>query len=141
MLTEVHWVKVEADTGNVPSVLLERPLPYGDDPKANLFNHSELARVGTYWTPDARPFLVDKPPDWSVTKSGVYVRVPVFPYLTGAASLAVIFGLGAQIGAEALCQFTAVVRSEPLKMTLVLGNDCLPVPGGFRCWVGFAFLV
>lgn len=79
-----------------PVFLLERPLLHGDKPKGGLFNASEVARKGTFWTPTTS--LLEGNIEWSLVDKDQYVRVPIFAYRTASKAASHIVGLAFQCG-------------------------------------------
>lgn len=136
----VHWVDVGPflGAGVRPEVALERPLAYGDDPRGGLFNTAEVARKGVYRVPDGGVFDPDLP--WKTTSAGKTVRVPVHAYRVSEYSLAAVFALGVQLGAEAASRLAAAGFPEPGEAVMVFGSEVTDLGGAFRAYVGLAFI-
>lgn len=122
-----------------PVQMIERELLHGTKPKANLFNTSEVARVGNYWVPQNS--VTQEGTLWTVAKEGQYVRVPVMAYKTVSRSAAHIFATGLTVGLAAFMSLQAHTNERPVRIYLVLGNICSdlhPQEDAFRCYVGIA---
>lgn len=99
---------------------------------------SQIARPGEFWVPING--LLEQQIQWSVSRSGEAVRVPVHAYKTDRA-LASIWGLGVQIGMMAVDALRSKTQDRPLEVTLVIGHDCTdlsPAEDAFRCYIGVA---
>ena len=99
-----------------------------------------------HWLVRNKPVgVVEKPStDWSMTDSGGFVRIPLFPYIANGShpSTAVAYAM------EVALQCLTMVGSDRVKrIHLVIGDPVQQVtlPGEttpvLRFWVGFAFSV
>ena len=76
------------------------------------------------------------PVEWSLTKDGEWVRIPLFSYTTNAKDFGAVFGTGMQLGALAMSELPDDAR--PDKMQLVLGS-VYEVEEGYQLWAGVAY--
>jgi hypothetical protein len=137
---EVVWMDVRPNllSGEPPAHMQARPLAHGDKAKVPGWRVAEVARVGEFWVPQGPLFPAV---EWTVSKAGDFVRVPVFAYKTSFPSLAHIFGLGVQVGLAALADLRNRTGDVPIGVLLVLGHECTdlrPAEERFRCYVGLS---
>lgn len=135
----VEWIDVRAflQIREQPVYMIKRPLAHGDNPKGNVFNVAEIAKVGEHWVPQADVF---NDAQWSFTKAGDMVRVPIVAYKVDR-TLASILGLGLQIGLAAVADLRNYTSDVPHTVILVIGHECTdlaPAENLFRCYVGLA---
>ena len=123
MKLDVKWMDVTANllAQQQPVAFFEKPTPT-----------AEFAVV----TSD----LLSQPPSFATVKLGDVIRVPVFAYRTPSRALGWIFGLGTQIGMEAVAWLVNHTERAPLAANLVLGHECtdLSPEDGYRCYIGIA---
>lgn len=141
MIWHPQWLDVRPHLaqGQQPVVLVQRPLLHGESAKGGVFGIAEVARLGTYWVPEADVLTTDG--GWTFAKSGAHVRAPVIAYRTPERALASIWGLGIQIGVAALASLRARTDAVPTECHLLLGHECSdlsPHASAFRCYVGLA---
>ena len=93
MLFDTKWIDVNGNlqSQQQPVFFLERALLHGDKAKGGIFNVAEVARKGDYWTASS-PLPTEI--DWSNTKTGEHVRVPVFAYRTTQKAITALVGIG-----------------------------------------------
>jgi hypothetical protein len=144
MRTTVRWIDVSASLkdGIQPTVLIERELAHGTDPKGQLFNLAEVARLGSFWAATAPLISADEDPQWSLNAKDKYVRVPMHAYLTAERAKSHILVTGIEIGIRAAMSFARKVRKAPEELILCIGqqvDDLAPERNHFRCYVGVAF--
>lgn len=141
MIWHPQWLDVRPHlaAGRQPVVLVERPLLHGQSAKGGVFGIAEVARLGTYWVPNADVITTDG--GWQFTKSGAHVHVPVIAYRTPERALSSIWALGLQLGMAAIESLRRRTPDLPAECHLLLGHECtdlLPAAAAFRCYVGFA---
>ncbi len=134
----VRWIDVTPYllANEQPVFMLDRPKAH-NNPKVWAGN-TQVAHMGEFWVPYG-PIISDNP-EWSTTRTGPIVRVPVFAYKADRA-LSALWALGLQIGMAAIADLRHHSNDAPQSITLVLGNDCtdlLPAEAAFRCYVGVA---
>ena len=143
MRTTVRWVDVSTslNDGNQPVVLIERELVHGSEPKGQLFNVAEVARLGSFWVATAPLISDSNDPRWSLTAKDKYVRVPISAYLTAERAKSHILVTGIEIGVRAAMSYTGKVGKAPEELILCIGqqvDDLAPERNHFRCYVGVA---
>lgn len=126
------------NAGIQPVYFIERELLHGDKAKGDTFSQAQVARVGTYWTP--KHSLLGPPQNWSVTRDGQYVAVPVLAYRSEYFGLPAILQNGLILGAAAMDQYRQITNEVPLILHIVYGSECTPLPteNSYRCYVGFS---
>lgn len=136
----VKWYNVTpnllSQTQPVIDVLVERERNH--DQRRAWAGGSQVGRPGEFWVP-VSDLLVPEI-NWSVSKSGEAVRVPLHAYKTDRA-LASLFGLGVTLGMTAIAALSDKTRDKPLEVILVIGHDCTdlsPAEDAFRCYIGVA---
>lgn len=137
----LHWFDVAPyrDGSVAPQFTIERPLPSGRSANAaGMFAAGEVSRLGEFWVPTLSIYSARQ--EWSVTKSGQYVRVPILAYRTKGRTLPHILATGLSLGLEVL-RTAEFDTSRIGEITIVLGNECtdLAADEAFRCYVGMAF--
>jgi len=139
-----HWFDVAPFIAakRQPSIMIERELIRGDDPKGGIFNVAEVARRGEFWVPSS-PLTDDLDTvEWSTTKDGEYVRVPVHGYKTNERALASILACGVSLGLRGVESFQRRTQKHVGQVVLVLGNECTDLlteqQNNFRCYLGLA---
>lgn len=141
----VQWVDPNYYIANgiaEPVFNLERPLLHGENARGGVFGVAEVARVGTFWVPKSDPITTDG--NWSQTKSGMYVSIPIRAYRTQERGLASIWSLGLQLGLAALLSVRQRTEKIPSECHMILGHECTdmaPKFSCFRCYVGLAFRI
>lgn len=138
----VQWINPNYYIANgiaEPVFMLERPLLHGHSSKGGLFGIAEVARLGTFWVPEADP--IDTDGKWAMTKTGTHVRVPIFGYRTSERALASIWALGVKLGLASLNSLRQHDDRPPIECHMILGHECTDLAqfGCFRCYVGLAF--
>jgi hypothetical protein len=130
--TELHWVDVNPHLAsgekNAPLFFLERPLLHGETPNAGVFNTTEVARHGKFWTLTS-PMGVD-PPAWTQTYTGQYVRVPIYGYMVPMANGAVILATGFELATRFVEALRRRVKEEIEVLHLILHNQTHSQPNG-----------
>lgn len=146
MRFSVRWIDVEAGllTGIQPTFMLRR----GD----GLPDSSEDHR--SYWVPQRDllgdfsssprdgPAVASGGHDWSVCRSGEFVRVPLFAYRTVHHSKPGVLCLGAELGMRALAAFGT--RGTVCECILVVGSECTdlrPKLDACRCYMTVVYVV
>ena len=141
--TEVVWINVEENlqSGHQPVYMHKRPLLHGDSPKRNLFNLSEVARVGEFWVPITPVVDMDQI-QWSKTAGDKFVRIPISAYRTRDHALASILATGIEVGTRAMASLAMRYKQEPKSVILVVGHECTDLSDQgaqqFRCYIGMA---
>lgn len=136
MRTEVEWIDVTPFLASrtPPVYALQRPKAHGK-PKP-WAGQSEVARPGTHWVPKSPAYVT--PINWSNTRTGDVVSVPIFSYQTRQPALAALFGLGVELGALVAADLLRQgIRPEVLH--LLIGHNCPQLAQGIDCYLGFAF--
>lgn len=101
---------------------------------------SDVARTGRFHVPKYA-LLSAATPAWAVTQGGDMVRIPVWAFRTTNRSEAAVWGLGIQVGIEAVAALAkAGVREPVTQVVLVLGGTVtdLAPDDAYRCYVGIA---
>lgn len=97
------------------------------------------SKVGEWMVP-VTP-LVEPDVQFSTSKMGEAVRVPMNAYDTSYRLPSAILGLGVQIGMVAILEMMKHVRDAPLHVKLVLGTqvtDLSPAEEKYRVYIGIA---
>lgn len=131
---DVQWVTV-AGGGPQPSLLIPREPVAGDLAKQKNYQ----AFRGDVWAPEGS-VLPGGVPNWGVTRTGEYARVPIVAYRTAFRSVAAVLETGVEVGMSAVVSLRGLTRDEPQRATLLIGSDCVDLPeaNAFRCFVGVA---
>lgn len=140
MLTfEAEWV-------DVAQFLLEgiQPVAISKRPHAHAggkawAGSTQVGQVGEFWVPYTH--LFDERVQWSNTKIGEAVRIPMFPFDTAVRLPSALLALGVQIGMVSVVEMMKHTRDVPRHVKLVLGNqvtDLSPAEEKFRCYIGIA---
>ena len=74
--------------------------------------------------------------EWSISRSGDKVRVPVFAYRTVEKMDTSVWGAGIQCGLRALHSW----GDKPDSVVLIFGDKCHEVEGGYRVYLGFVMV-
>lgn len=138
----VVWVDVEeyVKQRQQPVYMLKRSRVH-EEPKA-WTGQTQVGTIGTFAVP-VSDFLSEDV-QFSVTKTGDLVRIPMFAYKTLYSNPAAIFCLGIQLGLAVLSQLRRKIPNEPTEVHLVIGHQCTdlrPIEDAARCYVGVAFLM
>ena len=140
---DTRWIDVSQNlaTGQQPVAFFERELLYGSDVRGDVrYNAAEVARTGTYWVPTSD--LLVSPVEWSVTRSGSIVRVPVCSYSCPTHDAAFRILTGVQLGIVAANSLRQHTDQEIEKVTIVAGHECHDLKqSGIRYYMGFVFKV
>jgi hypothetical protein len=141
MAMEFKVIWHDPDLSNV--LLYERPKRQYDLNKGFIAG-TEIARTGEFWVPQAPLSQVKgQSLDFTVTKTGDMVRIPLFSYHVPA-SMSVLLGFGMQIAIAAMTELRKHTPDVPHTAVMVIGRDCpyvSDVAGAanqFRCFVGLA---
>lgn len=141
----VRWIDLTENlqSGRQPQLMLERPLLHGNDKRGGVFANAEVARKGEFWTPQSAMISTDPAfeVEWSKTKAGQYVRVPLHAYRTPSRALSWILAIGTEIGMRAIDSLKDRVRKPLGQVVLALGNECTdlsPTADAFRCYIGIS---
>lgn len=136
----IHWFDPTPNliSGVQPWYYITRKLLHGDSKRGEVLSNSEIARIGTYWTPQQSINVVDGA--WSVTREGEQVRVPIQAYRTEFYGPCGILQLGLVSGAAVLEAFRKFNPEVIETLHIVIGRDCTPLPdqNAYRCYVGFS---
>lgn len=139
----VHWKDLTPylNQSQGPQFYIERPLKHGSDKKGGVFNHSEVARTGEFWTPQNS--VISQDLKWAVCKLGDHVRIPIFAYETMMRTESCVLASGLQIALAAVLDCIKVSGQVPIATHLLLGHQCTDLaPQGqdaYRCYVGICF--
>lgn len=121
-----------------PTVHLRRePANDGSKPWAG---STQLGSISEYWVATGG-LMGEQPAEFSLTRTGETVRVPMFAYRTGHLAMPALFGLGVQIGLAAIADLRHHTRDEPKVAHLVIGHQCTdlrPAEEAYRCYIGIA---
>lgn len=142
MRFDVHWLDVNPflTQHRQPMFALRRELAHGSEAKGGLFNVAEVARSGTYYVPTSD--LNKEQIEFSLVKSGEYVRIPIHAYRTTERALATILGTAIQLGISARDGLARQYQVEVEHTVLVLGHEVHDLlQNGFRCYAGLAFKI
>lgn len=139
-LAPVQWFDVTpfVVSGDQPTVHLRRePVNDGSKPWAGT---TQRGSDSEYWVATGG-FFGGEPAEFSLTRTGETVRVPMFAYKTQHMALPALFGLGVQIGLAAVADLLHHTRDQPKVAHLVIGHQCTdlrPAEEAFRCYIGIA---
>ena len=100
----------------------------------------DLAGGVEYHTPISS--LVNDNIQWSITRTGDKVRVPIFAYRTKEKFNISIWGLGLQCGMIALSAYGRLgwPDKEPESVVLVFGDKCHEFEDGYRVYLGLTMV-
>ncbi len=114
-----HWIdsrKLLADTAP-PVMMVERPV-FGTSGVLA----SQPAHGGEAYVPQ-EPLVGPGPHEWSATRSGTHVRVPIFAYQSAELAGASLVSLGLELGLRAATELREQTSDRLERVTLVLGDQ------------------
>jgi hypothetical protein len=132
----VLWIATDAyvQAHEQPVYFHERPVAH----KQKMgYAAAETARLGEFWVPYKPVLSADEDLDWSLTRTGDKVAIPVNAYKVNRA-LGSLFGFGIQVGVNALRNLQQRTKDTPTELILVVGQECTdlyPEPF-YRCFLG-----
>lgn len=136
---DYQWLEVAPFVlaGQRPIALLPRAKAHaGSKPWAGA---TQIGSLSEFWVPKSSPLEPDI--EFSHTRSGDLIHVPLFAYRTVHRLLPSILALGVQVGMAVIAEMRKHTADPAKHVILVLGTECTDLSPAFecyRCYVGVA---